>query len=140
MLNFNIYLEGAERLSKALDKLPQVARTGIEDSLTTIRNLVIGRTPVGIRKKDEHLKQSWSKVQETSEGFAFSTDKDYATILEEGLYNKVGPRTIQTEGGIFSRQAPGGIIGPIVEDEKLIEGAVSQIVDVLADYIERHAQ
>jgi hypothetical protein len=41
---------------------------------------------------------------------------DYGRHLEEGLYPSVGPRTVGLAGGIYSKQAPGGIIGPLVEE------------------------
>lgn len=120
-----------EDVTRILQKIPDAVRTAGMDGATTVRNLVVGRTPVatGVAKR------SWSSLQTMTGGFSFASNLDYMEILEEGLYARVGPRTVQTPEGIFSRQAPGGMISPVIEDEeimvKVLEGVVSQIVAVM---------
>lgn len=105
-----------------------------EATINIVRGLVIERTPVGDPKTDWHygqLKASWSTIQKTEGGFSFSTGIPYAVILEKGLYKNVGPRTVAAADGIFSSQAPGGIVTPIVTDPKLMAYIVNSIVSKL---------
>jgi hypothetical protein len=133
VFDLRIEVEGVKELQAALRKTPELMELAIEDAATTLRNLVIGRTPVA----SGELKRSWSSVERTSTGFTFGTDKEYAVILEEGRYQTAGPRTVASEGGIYSRQAPGGIIGPILQDEALIGRIVQRIAEDLVRSIAR---
>ena len=137
MFEINIELEGLEDIQQMLQAVPEMAELAIEDAAKTLRNLVIGRSPV--YPGSGALKRSWSNVQRTSTGFTFGTNRDYAEILEEGLYTRVGPRTVQVGEGIFSRQAPGGIIAPLLADSNLMEQIVQDIAQRLIRSITRAA-
>ncbi len=132
-IQLGLEIAGIERLEKALGTLPEFAQQGMKDVATTLRNLVRGRTPFD----SGELKRSWSAVEQTTTGFTFGTDKDYATILEEGRYKSVGPRTVDVSGKIFSRQAPGGIIGPIVEDDAVLRKVAQTVANEIAIQLER---
>ena len=136
MFDLNIQIESLDDIRRALEKTPELIDLVIDDAATTLRNLVIGRTPVG---KTGELKKSWSAVERTSTGFTFGTDKEYADVLEEGGYRGVGPRTIAYAGGIFSRQAPGGIIAPLLEDEQVMDKILKRIASELVRSISRAA-
>ena len=124
MLELDVELENFREFGQLLRDLPEIWDIAVQDTAKTVRNLVIGRTPV----KTGHLKSSWSDIVRTGRGsFSFGTDVDYATILEEGGYRSVGPRTVATEGGIYSRQAPGGIIGPLLQDSDTLD-QISRVV------------
>lgn len=118
----------------ALLQVPAAARAGVLDALNTLRDLVRGRTPVGApnRPTSGHLKDSWSNVEFLGGGLSFSgefgTDVEYADTLERGLYPRVGPRTVASEGGIYSRQAPGGIIAPIAGDQQKIDMVIDLVL------------
>lgn len=73
------------------------------------------------------LKRSWSKPAKTGPLlYSFKTSVPYARILEEGLYPKEMVVTTRKDGtpgrlhffqgGVYSKQAPGGIVGPILQD------------------------
>lgn len=98
-----------------------------------LRNVIIGGTPVD----QGELKRSWGDVERTSTGFTFGTGKDYATVLEEGLYKGVGKRTMKFEGKIFSKQAPGGIIKPQIEDKetqrKFLKAVIRQLNEMIGE-------
>lgn len=105
----------------------------------TLRNLVFGNTPVGIRKKKDgipRIKDTWSDVFSVSEdSVAFGTGAGYATVLESGGYPGVGPRTVTHEGHIYSRQAPGGMVRPVLEDEKDLEDIVDDVIDRIREAV-----
>lgn len=127
---------------------------GIQDTLRTLKARVMDRTPVGWKYKagrktkankrykgaqgkgrlvkSGYLKGQW-QTENTGNGWILRNDTPYAYVLEEGRYKGVGPRTVATSGGIFSRQAPGGIIKPIFDDDKIID----RVVDVIIFEIER---
>jgi len=123
-LAVNIGVEGVEQLQSLLTTVPGFFDAAVADVGTTLRNLVLGRTPVDTGA----LKRSWSPVSRTARGFTFGTALAYAQILEEGLYRGEGPRTVREGSGIFSRQARRGIIGPILEDENVINRISAEIV------------
>lgn len=102
-----------EEWTKVLSRYPKALTAALEDLASTFKTLAEGRTPV----KTGFLKRSWSGIDVTSTGFSFGTNVSYAEILEKGLYKSVGKRTVEFEGGIYSRQAPGGILGPLLTDE-----------------------
>jgi hypothetical protein len=133
VFDIDIRVEGVEDIVRALESVPDFAERAIDDAAATLRNLVIGRTPVATGE----LKDSWSPVEKTSTGFTFGTDKDYAVVLEEGGYSAVGPRTIAVAGGIFSRQAPGGIMAPLLQDEELMDKIVRRIAEDLVRSLTR---
>lgn len=85
-----------------------------------IRTDLIAHTPVG---RTGRLKGGWSPVQEMVTGRSLVVENpiEYAYILEEGLYKNVGPRTVAIGAGIYSTQAPGGIVGPLLEDDLSFE-------------------
>lgn len=64
----------------------------------------------------------------TANGFTFGTDRPYATTLEEGRYSGIGPRTVRHGSGIFSSQAPGGMIQPILDDEQFMRQMAELVV------------
>jgi len=129
-LDFSVREEMAdqmERLRELVAGIPAAAQSALQDVAETLRRLALGRTPYATGE----LYRSWSSVTREEGGFSFSTDVPYAEVLERGLYPGVGPRTVEVEGGIFSRQAPGGILTPIVEDDEVIRKVVDLIVEVI---------
>jgi len=134
--------EGIDRLQNAFSNLSAPILAGIRDAVITLRNQVEGRTPVGDPKTDPHsgqLKKNWSSVHQESGGFSFSNDVPYGVILEEGLYRRVGPRTIATAEGIFSTQAPRGILRPMIEDDEMVNRLVSGVAERLLEMVEQNA-
>ncbi len=125
MITVNVDVKGLRELLPKISALPKVIEAATEDAANTIRNLVIGRTPVDTGV----LKSSWSAVKRTSGGFSFDNSQDYAVVVEEGRYTGLGPRTVREQGRIYSRQAPGGMIAPIVADDQLLSKLVEQIAE-----------
>jgi hypothetical protein len=72
------------------------------------------------------MKASW-KLTQMPDGFNLSSALPYASVLERGTYRGTGPRTIATDGGIFSTQAPGGMVKPILDDKQKLKGIVDAI-------------
>ena len=131
-LELNIEVPVVQRIVDSLNQVPESARAGVLDALKTVRDLVRGNTPW----KSGHLKESWSEVEFLEGGLSFSAEfgnpVDYAETVEHGDYPRVGPRTVAMDGHIFSRQAPGGMIAPIMGDE----AKINMIIDlVLAQII-----
>lgn len=127
MIDATFKFEGAEAILKLISDIPELANLGMEDAAKTLRSLAVGGTPYSTGA----MKGSWSSVQQTSSGFTFGNPKDYSVTLEEGLYTRVGPRTVATGKGIFSRQAPEGVLTPIVADETVLNRVLSLIADQL---------
>jgi len=101
-----------------------------------VHDVIIGRTPrddVTPRGKakshEEHIQASW-QIEMEKLGWKASvfTDSPYGDTLEEGKYRGVGPRTQAGNGGIFSRQAVGGIIAPLINDPKELDDAFAMVV------------
>jgi hypothetical protein len=134
MIDGNIRIEGLDVIREALNSIEPAVLAALEDIGHTTRSLTLGRTPVGIRKGHAGtLKRSWGRVEKTGGGFSFGNTAPYAHVLELGLYPNVGPRTVQVGDGVFSRQAPGGILGPLIEDPSVLQ----RIADLVANEIVR---
>lgn len=114
---------------------PQLIRDSSVDVVKTLRNLSKGGTPV----KTGHAKSEWSEVQSTIgvNSLSFENRVSYIGILEHGLYPRVGPRTVATGRGIFSKQAPEGMIYPLMEDQDLARDLMQTIVTSIQTWIER---
>jgi hypothetical protein len=129
-----------ERLTETLDGNVELA---LGEFVRTVHQLVVGRTPYdfmtpeGQRKHKPHLTESWDIEidKENLVGTVF-TDVPYAETLERGLYPGVGPRTKAAEGGIFSRQAVGGIVQPLIDDRERIDKAMDAVLAMLEKAID----
>ena len=88
------------------------------------------------------LKAAWTG-EVSGNVLSISNSTAYGGILESGAYSGIGkfrvgimpgglgqvsPRTISTDGGIFSSRAPGGIVGPMVTDENMLNRIVNTVV------------
>lgn len=138
MIEFNVQVDTAilEKVRAALVRVPDAHRAGVLEAAKTLRLLALGRTPVGIAPGSPHLKKEWSNVEFEAGGFSFGNPVDYGEILERGTYPRVGPRTVATDGGIYSRQAPGGILRPLLEDQAQIEAIVDLVLNTIIRGIE----
>ena len=98
---------------------------------TQIKDKLQAGTPVGIGKTSGNLKRGWSDIKKRKGGFSFQNKVAYAEFLELGLYTGTGPRTSEGtrkgEFGIFSRQALGGIMQPLVENKEFVDGIVDGV-------------
>ena len=127
MIDLRIQLEGMREFQQAARRNPQAVRALTEDVANAVRKIAIGNTPV----KTGETKRRWSEVSFTGGGFSFGLGVDHAVVLEQGLYRNVGPRTVETEAGIFSRQAPSGMISPILADEQLLINIINRVAGEL---------
>ncbi len=133
-MDVEVQVESTQRIVDALNRVPDAARAGVLDALNTLRDMVRGRTPIGApdRRTSGNLKRSWSTVEFIGGGLSFAgqfgTDVPYAETLELGLYHGVGPRTVAEGGGVYSRQAPGGMIAPIIGDEQRVNAVVDMVL------------
>ena len=99
--------------------------------------LAIAGTPVGDRPKQAtRARQSWGQVERRAGGYSFRNPVGYADILEFGEYPGVGRRTVAYGDGIYSKQAKGGILYPVIKDESKIY----QISELLIQAILRNLQ
>lgn len=128
MISLKIGAEEFAAFAHRILAIPNGLDVVAEDVANTLRNIVVGKTPVA----SSALKRSWSPVQRTTGGFSFSTDLPYAVVIEEGLYKSVGPRTVEYEGGVYSRQAPGGMIGPVIRDDGMIAAIADKVIRELS--------
>lgn len=134
MIEFDVYPDAGvlERVRTALEAVPAAYQAGVLEAAKTLRLLFLGRTPY----KSGHLKREWSNVEYVAGGFSFGNPVEYADTIERGAYPHVGPRTVAVDGGIYSRQAPGGIMRPILEDPSQIEAVVNLILNTIIRGIE----
>jgi len=78
--------------------------TGINNvSLDNQANAPKGQAP--LRRSAEKLRPS-----EMEDTIYFSNNLPYISALEFGEYPGVGPKTVQGAGGIYSKQAPSGMV------------------------------
>lgn len=134
-------LRGVQEVRAILARIPAALDAAAEDTAKTMRKLAKGRTPVGDPLTDKHSGQAergWSDVQMqgSSGSFAFSNPIGYTTILEEGGYTAVGPRTVEEGGRIYSKQAPGGVLAPLVNDPDVLDNIAALVAEKLIGAME----
>ena len=136
------------------NKSGQLMHSVTRDVATRMRELAIGQTPVGEKPKpivrktrastpDEmaHMKARWEPVVSVDGGFAFNNPASYGYVLEYGLYPNPGKRTVgsyymgQSDSwnayGVFSNQAPHGILGPLTVGNQADDAANYIITEML---------
>ena len=95
-----------------------------------------------------HAKESWGQIEELKsagfglsgapeQGRVFGNTADYAEVLDSGLYPGEGPKTIQTAKGIFSRQAPEGIIDWMEHDTQFHSFLAQLFVQTLQEVLDK---
>ncbi|MBI4962499.1 MAG: HK97 gp10 family phage protein [Desulfomonile tiedjei] len=119
-------------LTKLETLLPRAINLGLHDFMRTMLGEIQGRSPYWTGA----LTRSW-KEETTEKGFTVGTDLPYAIVLEEGRYKGVGPRTAASGGGIYSRQAVGGIIAPLLRNDKLIDKCLDIVIEQIQKQIEQ---
>lgn len=130
-----LILDGLGEIGDVID------RDSLKDFGETLRAYAMARTPVGWRYDtsshkwrespsvvSDYLKseRSWSRVHATRTSVSFTLDSPYAEIVERGGYPSPGGSPPKAKpwakgwrvSGGFSKQAPGGIIGPMIEDKE----------------------
>lgn len=144
-----LYMEliGDLPLYEALANVPEAVYAGMEDGAKTIRALAKRNTPRGYSgprsrtmRRDPHagqMKQEWSAVSMVQGGFTFDNTVPYSEVLEEGRYPGVGPRTARRGDDVYSRQAVGGILQPLIEDETLRADIARNIVEMIERALQR---
>lgn len=139
MIETNIQIENEiiQQIVTALGQVPDSAMDGIRQATETMRRLSLGRTPIGVSPTSPHLKREWSNVEYQTGGFSFGNPVDYSDTIEQGLYHRPGPRTVEQDGRVYSRQAPGGIIAPLMADEQTLQGVVNVVLQAIIRGLER---
>jgi hypothetical protein len=129
MIETSVEIDGLAVVLRALESIPDAFAAGVFDSAKTLRLLAQGRTPY----KTGHAKRSWGAVETAAGGYSFKNPVDYTVTLEEGGYPRAGPRTIEVDGQVYSRQAVRGILTPLVSQDRTL----TRIAQLIADEIER---
>lgn len=166
MLAISIIIDNPAVLTGLDANLPGATWLGVQDYSRTFFSQLKGATPIGWKYKKQGktkkgkvktgtgkwvrsgaLRKSWEQdTDAAARGITFSTDLPYIHVLEQGLYPNPpkGPARTnvpwtpwRVEGG-FSKQAPKGIAGPLLTDEKL-ERAIDLVVVQIRKMLERVA-
>jgi hypothetical protein len=102
----------------------------MEDTRRVLKRRVLSGTPIDTGR----LWSSWV-ITADAQGINISTDVPYAPYVELGgppsNWPKAGPRTVSSQGKVWSRQAEGGILKPITDDESWLINAVNLIVELI---------
>lgn len=136
MIEITATEKGIDKAVAALQALFTDFEAGVGETIApALHSAVIERTPVGASAyapgHPGMAKASWGQVEQVSGGFTFGNPVAYVEALEKGLYPKVGKRTVALAGGIFSQQAPGGIVKPLIEDEAFMTNLIVRLVEEL---------
>ena len=140
-----VTIEGLAGALKRLEAWPEAVEEALEKVANNVRERIIAATPVD----SGTLKAGWGEVQKAGSwgqtgkhesGRTFSNPVPYGEILEEGLYPQVGKKTVQTEGGIFSKKAPGGIMGPLINDDNYTDYLVELFLKALEEVLEKKSR
>lgn len=123
-INDRLFQELLRRLPEEADKA--MASSDVRDlALRTIREL----TPVG---KSGTLQKGWVIVPRGNKEFELLNKTGYAAVVDEGWFRGVGPKTVYSGHGpghgIFSTQAPFGMIEPFLEGLTTAKTTVAESV------------
>lgn len=139
-------IEGVEEIKKALGPcaFDSIVADALEEVARKARTVVQGSTPVYRPQKGENvshqpglLKKSWTKPKQAGPKlFTFRNAALYADIVQMGLYKPemvVGQRAdgtpgrlVQAEGGVYSKQAVGGMT-KVLEDEAFLKSIATLV-------------
>ena len=134
-----IYVDASKATAQCKAFEPAL-RKALMAALKKFRTDVVDRTPVGDPSYDPHpglAKRSWSNVRKQGTGYAFDNPQSYTVTLEEGLYKHDGPRTVQMSDGIYSTQAPGGMMQPLLDDDSYIGAMCDDILNTVVREVSR---
>jgi len=140
-VDVDIDITELEQLRAKLGTLISIVdKPSMEDLGKTLKTFAQARTPVGWRwdKSSHSWKESpqvtgdylksesqWTDIKATATSMTFGVKAPYAFIIERGGYptpqgsppkGKPWAKGWRVSGG-YSRQAPGGIFGPMIEDQ-----------------------
>lgn len=129
MIKVQIQITGSEKIIKAFDQTPQVIMGAVEEVAFYLRRLVFERTPVG---RTGSLIRGWSGVHKY-DGFSygFGNVEEHAEVVELGLFKGEGLKTIKYQGRIYSRQAIGGMIKPLLDDPQVLKAVEQRFISAL---------
>jgi|GEM_PF-2962047 len=144
-LNLSFVLDYPEELTDLNRLYGDVEELAVGEIISIVHDEVLNRTPRDdvtkrgkAKSQSEHIQANWSFEMETgNRGATIENPFVYGPVLEEGRYRGVGPRTKAGEGGIYSRQAPKGIIKPLIEDDSIIKDAIDMVVVKLKERLDR---
>jgi hypothetical protein len=115
-------------LLQTLRAIPDAAKKVGHEIALILREKAIASTPVDTGL----LKGSWGPVTAgQEEGYAFQNTTPYAYVPELGLYKGIDTKRnpVRTaygpDGGIYSTQAIGGIVRPLIEEMDGTEEAIN---------------
>jgi hypothetical protein len=141
MIDLDMNFSDISSLRRMLEALPSAVQTAAEDAAKTLKKQASGNIPRKYSSGD--LTRDWNEsgIEKTASGFSFGTDIPYAVVLEEGQYRGVGPHTIAnpTRGGIFSTQAPEGILWPLLNDERNLQKIGEHIARTILKEVQKYA-
>lgn len=83
------------------------------------------------------FRKSWGTPFRNAEySYVLETGAPYATVIEYGRWPGVGPRTVKgPDGGIYSRQAVGGVLRHVLGDEMQAKTLAESLRNIAVDKI-----
>jgi hypothetical protein len=103
-----------------LRRLKKILDTAIEESSEKTSKWWVERLAEGTPIDTRLAQRSWAVDRVTWNQYELINPVPYTPMLEFGLYEKVGRRTVRTARGIFSTQAREGIIYPWTKENSTI--------------------
>lgn len=131
-MKLRVSAENLDELRAFVKAYPKMVKALIGESKAEVEDYVLGLIKEGTPVDTGRTKRAWSSVSRKG-GLSFRNPEVSAKVLERGLYPGVGPKTVQTGRGIFSTQAPEGILTPIAESQKIKDNISQIFTDSLLD-------
>jgi len=144
-LNLSFLFEGVHESLRYFQEFGEAARINVVGQITTVmHDVIMNRTPVdntprGLKKgAGGHMKERWKiDLQSLGFGATIGNPQHYGRTLEKGEYRVVGPRTQASGSGIYSRQAVGGIIKPLLDNPAILQDAIDTATGSLKSRMSR---
>jgi hypothetical protein len=164
MLAISYIIQNAIAIQSLNTALPGGSWVGVQDVSRLFKNEVQSATPIGWKytkqaktkkgkvkagtgkwKRSGAARAAWSiQADSGARGISVFNETPYMRPLEEGLYPdppkgpmpKGVPWTPWRVEGGFSKQAPGGIVGPIFADDAFWDNAMNLIIQRIQERLQ----
>jgi hypothetical protein len=121
-------VKGGEEFIRACQEMPGAIQDGLKLVTQFLRTLTVERTPWVTGR----TAGAWSSIEPVDGGYSFGNPLEHTEGLEIGFEKVKNPKnTIPMNGRFFSKQAPGGIIKPLLDNEAIMDRAVTMFMEAV---------
>jgi hypothetical protein len=121
VISYQFELKGDQAVTKALSEANEGVLSSLRLATNFLRKLTVLRTPWVTGR----TAGAWSDVEPNSGGYSFGNPLPHTQGLEIGFEKVKNPKqTVSMGGRYYSKQAPSGIIKPLLDNPEIMNQAI----------------